>query len=436
MTQAVANPERLPAKVPAARVMKIDEIDRIARSISPQLFGMKTIQEVFTLMMLGQADGIHPITALRRYHIVNGKPSMKADAMLACFLEAGGRVKWLVRTDSQVKAEFSHRDSTVTIDWTMQRAQKAGVTGKDVWRSYPCQMLTARVISEGVRLVMPQIVTGIYTPEEVVDFDSKPEPQQKARQEPPGVDVVDVEPSGKNAKLDEEDIVTRVNHLTGWINDVLNPEHFTRNEETEIFDHYRQQILTDGNGLPETELLKLRGIAYGRWLSCMIGTATQDELEKNYWHDKITKSGLNGASQVKLIEKLNSRKPEPSAKQGGGEPLGEQAPQEVCGITPAGSAPLADGPEWVKTWCNRITAATKIGPAVSIFNDLLEDYKSSPEPDQVMHFPRLFMIWLEHCVSMGGKAHEQVLKKLLASTGLDKQTYSSLVAALDTGKAA
>ena len=128
--------------------------------------------------------------------------------------------------------------------------------------------------------------------------------------------------------------------------------------------------------------------------------------------------------------------PEPSAKQGGGEPLGEQAPQEVCGITPAGSAPLADGPEWVKTWCNRITAATKIGPAVSIFNDLLEDYKSSPEPDQVMHFPRLFMVWLEHCVSMGGKAHEQVLKKLLASTGLDKQTYSSLVAALDTGKAA
>jgi hypothetical protein len=33
-------------------------------------------------------------------------------------------------------------------------------------------MLTARVISEGVRTVLPAVVTGVYTPEEVSDFSA------------------------------------------------------------------------------------------------------------------------------------------------------------------------------------------------------------------------------------------------------------------------
>jgi hypothetical protein len=40
------------------------------------------------------------------------------------------------------------------------------------WQRFPRQMLTARCISEAVRLLAPQIVSGIYTPEEVQDFSS------------------------------------------------------------------------------------------------------------------------------------------------------------------------------------------------------------------------------------------------------------------------
>ena len=34
-------------------------------------------------------------------------------------------------------------------------------------------MLSARVVSEGVRAVFPSVVSGLYTPEEVNDFDTK-----------------------------------------------------------------------------------------------------------------------------------------------------------------------------------------------------------------------------------------------------------------------
>src|SRR5207253_3013162 len=49
-----------------------------------------------------------------------------------------------------------------------------GLAGKDNWKNYPRQMLTARVISEGIRTVLPGVVAGVYTPEENQDFAPEP----------------------------------------------------------------------------------------------------------------------------------------------------------------------------------------------------------------------------------------------------------------------
>jgi hypothetical protein len=56
----------------------------------------------------------------------------------------------------------------------MERANAAGLTGKATWRQYPDQMLSARVVAEGVRAVFPACLCGVYLAEEVQDFDSKP----------------------------------------------------------------------------------------------------------------------------------------------------------------------------------------------------------------------------------------------------------------------
>jgi len=56
----------------------------------------------------------------------------------------------------------------------MDRAKAAGLTGKQTWKQYPRAMLRSRVISEGIRTVYPGVAVGIYTPEEVGDFDAAP----------------------------------------------------------------------------------------------------------------------------------------------------------------------------------------------------------------------------------------------------------------------
>jgi hypothetical protein len=56
----------------------------------------------------------------------------------------------------------------------MERANAAGLTGKATWKQYPDQMLSARVVAEGVRAVFPACLNGVYLAEEVADFDSRP----------------------------------------------------------------------------------------------------------------------------------------------------------------------------------------------------------------------------------------------------------------------
>jgi hypothetical protein len=68
--------------------------------------------------------------------------------------------------------DLLHRRGSIEVDWTIQQAKTAGLTGKDVWKQYPRAMLRARVISEGIRTVYPGVAVGVYTPEEIADADS------------------------------------------------------------------------------------------------------------------------------------------------------------------------------------------------------------------------------------------------------------------------
>lgn len=174
-----AEQQQPPATVPHAGY-SIADLDLMAeRFAASRLFpGIESKQAAFALMMLCQSEGLHPAQAMRRYHIIEGRPSMRADAMQAEFQRQGGRVVW-GRSDAELcEATFAHPQHApdgVTIRVTFAELDKAGVTRgfkgiKDNWRKFPRHMLRARCISEGVRMVLPGVVCGIYTPEEVSDF--------------------------------------------------------------------------------------------------------------------------------------------------------------------------------------------------------------------------------------------------------------------------
>lgn len=160
----------------AQAVIPFGDLERMAQAFAKSgLFGIKNSDQAIALMLIAQAEGLHPAVAARDYHVIQGRPALKADAMLARFQAAGGKVIWNAYTDAAVSGTFSHpAGGSATVEWTIKQAQTAGLTGKDVWRQYPRAMLRARVISEGIRTVYPGVSVGVYTPEEIQDMDSKP----------------------------------------------------------------------------------------------------------------------------------------------------------------------------------------------------------------------------------------------------------------------
>jgi hypothetical protein len=153
-------------------LVPVADIEKMAVAIAKsKMFGMKTADEAFALMLIAQAEGMHPAIAARDYHVIQGRPTLKADAMLARFQNAGGKVQWDVYTDAEVTGTFSHPSGgSLKLTWTFAQASKIGLTGKDNWKNYPRAMLRARCISEGIRTVYPGCVVGTYTAEEIEEI--------------------------------------------------------------------------------------------------------------------------------------------------------------------------------------------------------------------------------------------------------------------------
>lgn len=114
---------------------------------------------------------------IQRFHLIDGKPSMKAEAMLAAYQEAGGKVVWKNIGDdgsvAQATFTFLGQSKKIEIKYSIEDAKLAGlVKGGSNWVKNPGSMLRARLISKALRIVAPQVVSGIYTPEELGEEQS------------------------------------------------------------------------------------------------------------------------------------------------------------------------------------------------------------------------------------------------------------------------
>jgi len=167
------------------QLIPVNEVQTMAIAVAKSgLFGMKTPEQALALMLVAQSEGLHPARAALEYHIIQGRPSLKADAMLSRFQAAGGKGEWHDYTPACVSATFSHpQGGSIRIEWTRKMADDAKLTNKDTWKQYPRQMLRARCISEGIRTVFPGVSVGLYTPEEVGDFVPAGEEKKSGRTE-------------------------------------------------------------------------------------------------------------------------------------------------------------------------------------------------------------------------------------------------------------
>jgi hypothetical protein len=175
-TAAVAiRRENLPAPVTT-----FDDIQKLGMILSKScMFGAKTDEEGLVIAMTCVMEKMTPLEFSQTYHVIDKKLAMRADAMLAALLEAGGEYK-IIRRDSEgasVSMKCGTREGTFTLTHEQVKLEpfywnKEHSAPKDNYATphKRMQMLWARVTSDGCRTVNPGGVKGTYTPEEVGDF--------------------------------------------------------------------------------------------------------------------------------------------------------------------------------------------------------------------------------------------------------------------------
>ena len=142
------------------------------------MFGCKKPEQGIIIALQCIAENKPPLEMAKNYHIVTGKLTKRTDAMLADFKKIGGKFVW---NDLQLKnkkvqsATFTDPDGNAyKVSYSIEDAKSAGVYSENPdssWQKTPAAMLRARLISETLRAIAPETVTGVYTPEEASQFD-------------------------------------------------------------------------------------------------------------------------------------------------------------------------------------------------------------------------------------------------------------------------
>lgn len=155
----------------------------VAREIAKTQFVPKEIRgkpdQVLACILSGRELGIGPMEALRKIHMIDGRPAFAAELMLS-LMRKGGVV--LLETETtmeraRIKAKRSDTGETTTVEFTWEEAQLIDggkLVKKSNWLNYRQDMLWARCVSRLGRRLAPDLLGGMsYSAEEVQDFDDE-----------------------------------------------------------------------------------------------------------------------------------------------------------------------------------------------------------------------------------------------------------------------
>jgi hypothetical protein len=166
---------------PASLNEAMQMADMLAKSqMVPKCYQNKP-QDTLVAMMMGSELGLNPIQSLQNIAVINGKPAIYGDALLALVQnhpKFGGH-----------EEQFDEQSMTATctvwrkgeqkphsVSFSQADAQKAGLWGKQgPWQNYPKRMLMWRARGYALRDKFADALGGLITVEEAQDIPEERE---------------------------------------------------------------------------------------------------------------------------------------------------------------------------------------------------------------------------------------------------------------------
>lgn len=169
--------ELLPAPKSTAEAMELAKTLASSQLI-PKAFQQRP-GDVFMAMMWSHSLGIPIVQGLQGIAVINGKPSLYGDALLAVCMGSGqmadieetvtGSADNLTAT---CKVTRRGKPTPVVSTFSMADARAAGLLGKPgPWKQYTSRMLKMRARAFALRDAFPDVLSGIASAEEMQDVE-------------------------------------------------------------------------------------------------------------------------------------------------------------------------------------------------------------------------------------------------------------------------
>ncbi|MBF0260418.1 MAG: transcriptional regulator [Magnetococcales bacterium] len=156
-----------------------DDAIRIAKALASSSMVPKAYQgnpsNVLVAMQLGMEIGLHPLQAMQNIYVINERPALFGDSMLAVVRNSG--------LMEFINEELVNGVATCTVKrrgedpvkrtFSTDNAKRAGLLNKSgPWTQYPERMLQLRARAFALRDTFPDVLKGMYMVE--VERDSEP----------------------------------------------------------------------------------------------------------------------------------------------------------------------------------------------------------------------------------------------------------------------
>lgn len=166
------------APVAALVPQTLEEAFRLSSALAASGMAPKGIdrpEQIMVAIMAGAELGLAPFQSLQSFAIVNGRPALYGDGLMAVARQHGVRVKeWIEGAGDAAVAhcEVTRPDGEIIArTFTVAQARKAGLWGKSgPWTQYPERMLGMRARAWALRDGCADMLRGIQVREEVEDY--------------------------------------------------------------------------------------------------------------------------------------------------------------------------------------------------------------------------------------------------------------------------
>lgn len=127
-------------------------------------------------MQWGLEIGLQPLQAMQSIAVINGRPAIWGDAMLA-LVRGSGQLEYIHEdpTDDGCTVRLKRKgEPEAERTFTKEDAKKAGLSGKQgPWTQYPKRMMQLRARAFALRDVFPDVLRGVFIAEEAQDMPAE-----------------------------------------------------------------------------------------------------------------------------------------------------------------------------------------------------------------------------------------------------------------------